>query len=92
MSGGAYPESSQATLALILGILSVLVLSILGPFAWWIGGKEKRAIDAGRRDPANRGVAVAGWVLGIIGTILLILGVLFLIFWIVVFGAAVASS
>lgn len=90
-AGGAYPEASQATLALILGILSVIVLSILGPFAWWLGGKEKKAIDAGRRDPANRGQAVAGWVLGIIGTIFLIIGVLVGIFWLVILIAAAAS-
>ena len=91
-AGGAYPEASQATLALILGILSVLVLSILGPFAWWLGGKEKKAIDEGRRDPSNRGQAVAGWVLGIIGTIFLIIGVLVGIFWLVVIIGAAASS
>jgi uncharacterized Tic20 family protein len=90
--GTGYPEDSQAVLALILGIVSVLLLSILGPFAWWLGGKEKKAIDEGRRDPANRGVAVAGWVLGIIGTIFLILAVLGVVFWVVVFGAAIASS
>jgi uncharacterized Tic20 family protein len=87
--GGAYPEASQATLALILGIVGLLFLQILSPFAWWLGGKEKKAIDAGRRDPVNRGQAVAGWVLGIIGTILLILGVVIVV---IVVIAAIAAA
>jgi uncharacterized Tic20 family protein len=90
--GGSYPEASQATLALILGIAGLLVFSPLGPFAWWLGGKEKKAIDAGRRDPANRGQAVAGWVLGIITTILLGLGVLLAFVFFVIIGIGTAAN
>lgn len=70
-----YPESSQATTALVLGILSLICLPILGPIAWVIANGEIRAIDEGRRDPANRGSAVAGKVLGIIGTVFIVLAV-----------------
>jgi hypothetical protein len=91
-AGGAYPEASQATLALILGIVGLLVFSPLGPFAWWLGGKEKKAIDAGRRDPANRGQAVGGWVLGIITTIFLVLGVVIGVIFIIIGIAAAASA
>ncbi|MGF1661414.1 MAG: hypothetical protein ACFCVG_02910 [Kineosporiaceae bacterium] len=90
--GGAYPEASQATLALILGIVGLLLFQLLSPFAWWLGGKEKKAIDAGRRDPANRGQAVGAWVLGIIGTILLILGVIITVILVIVGVAAAASG
>jgi uncharacterized membrane protein YjgN (DUF898 family) len=79
MTTQQYPESSQATTALVLGILGIVVCGILAPFAWSIGNTEIRAIDAGRRDPANRGTASAGRILGIIGTVLLILGVLALV-------------
>ena len=71
-----YPEASQATTALVLGILGIVVCQILGPFAWSIGKKELEAIDAGRRPPENRGNANAGKILGIIGTVLLGLGIL----------------
>lgn len=71
-----YPESSQGVLALVLGLLSVFTLPFLGPVAWWLGLADKRAVDAGRRDPSGRGAAVAGYVLGIIGTVVLGLGVL----------------
>lgn len=89
---GMYPEPSQATLALVLGILSIVVCQVLGPFAWWLGNKEVEAIDAGRRPPENRSNAVAGRITGIIGTVLLGLGVLvglaFLVFGIFLAAAS----
>jgi ABC-type Fe3+ transport system permease subunit len=73
-------EASQATTALVLGILSIVLCQILGPFAWAMGNTEMKAIDAGRRPPENRGTANAAKILGIIGTVLLIIGVLVAIF------------
>lgn len=84
---GRYPEDSQAVLALVLGIIGLVACGVAGPFAWSIGNKELRAIDAGRRSPENRGMANAGKILGIISTVLLVLavvgGVLFVLFAIV---------
>jgi hypothetical protein len=68
-----YPEPSQATTVLVLGILSIVVCQILGPFAWVMGNREIEAIDAGRRPPDNRGTANAGRILGIVGTVFLVL-------------------
>jgi hypothetical protein len=59
--------------------VSVVSLPFLGPVAWWLGISDKRAVDAGRRDPAGRGPAVAGYVLGIVGTAFLGLGLLILV-------------
>lgn len=81
---GSYPEQSQATTILVLGILGIVICGILAPFAWNMGNKELAAIDAGRRTPENRGTANAGRILGIIGTVLLGIGIIFLI--LVVFG------
>ncbi len=77
MTDQYYPEDSQATTVLVLGILSLVLCQILGPFAWVMGNKELAAIDAGRRAPENRGTAQAGRILGIISTVLLIIGVVF---------------
>jgi hypothetical protein len=74
-----YPEASQATTVLVLGILGIVICGVLGPFAWSMGNKELAAIDAGRRPPENRGTANAGRILGIVGTVLLGLGILILI-------------
>ena len=70
-----YPEASQATTILVLGILGLVICSILAPFAWVMGNKELEAIDAGRRPMDNRGTANAGRILGIIGTVLLGIGI-----------------
>ena len=68
-----YPESSQATLSVVLGILGIF-FTLFAPFAWWLANRELEAIDAGRRPPENRGTARTGRILGIIGTVLLALG------------------
>lgn len=88
-----YSEASQAVTVLVLGILGLVVCQILGPFAWYLGNKEVDAIDAGRRPPENRGMAVAGRVLGIIGTVLLGLGLLVAaVALVIVLVASVAGS
>jgi hypothetical protein len=74
----AVPDHPSATTAMVLGILSVVCCGILAPFAWMIGARAVREIDASRGQLAGRGQAMAGKVLGIIGTILLILGLVYL--------------
>ncbi len=74
-----YPEQSKATTVLVLGILGLVLCSVLAPIAWYMGNEEVRAIDAGRRDPANRGTANAGRILGIIGTVLAAIGIILVI-------------
>jgi len=90
MENDYYPEDSQATTVLVLGILGLVLCQFLGPFAWSMGSKELAAIDAGRRPPENRGTAQAGKVLGIIATVLLIVGVVFFLglFVLLMIGAA----
>lgn len=75
-SNQMYPEASQATLALVLGILGIVVCQVLAPAAWVIGNNELKAIDGGLRPPENRGNANAGKILGIVGTVLLGLGLI----------------
>lgn len=79
-----YQEDSQATTVLILGILSLVLCQILGPIAWVMGNKELAGIDAGVRPPQNRGTAQAGRILGIISTVLMIIGIAFLFFVLVI--------
>ena len=94
MSTEQYPEASEATTALVLGILSFVLCGVLAPFAWSIGNREVQAIDAGRRPPQNRGTAQAGKILGLIGTILLIIAVavLVLVAVLLITSAAVTST
>ncbi|MEX2652592.1 MAG: DUF4190 domain-containing protein [Acidimicrobiia bacterium] len=87
MTERPYPEASQATTALVLGILGIVLCPVLGPFAWSMGNKEMQAIDAGRRPPENRGTANAAKILGIVGTVLVVIAVA-LILLVVVFSVS----
>jgi uncharacterized membrane protein YjgN (DUF898 family) len=86
-----YPEASQSTLILVLGILGLVICQVLSPIAWFLGNQELTGIDTGRRDPAGRSTANAGRILGIIGTVLLIIGVIVLIFFLVALVALSGS-
>ncbi|HLE94783.1 MAG TPA: DUF4190 domain-containing protein [Acidimicrobiia bacterium] len=87
MTERPYPEASQATTALVLGILGIVLCPVLGPFAWSMGNKEMQAIDAGRRPPENRGTANAAKILGIVGTVLVVIAIA-LILLVVVFSVS----
>lgn len=87
-----YPEASQATTVLVLGILSLVICQVLGPFAWVMGNRELEAIDSGLRPPENRGTANAGRILGIIGTALLAIGIIVLAFVLVFAAFSVSVS
>lgn len=90
MTDQYYQEDSQSTTILVLGILSLVVCQILGPIAWVMGNNELTAIDAGRRPPQNRGTAQAGRILGIISTVLMIIG--FVVLFIFLFIGLVAAT
>jgi amino acid transporter len=70
----APPNDSQATLALVLGIVGVLCCYILGPVALYIGNSSRQRIQASGGTLGGGGLATAGMVLGIIGTIFLVFG------------------
>lgn len=75
-TAASYPEQSQATTILVMGILGLICCAPLGIAAWIMGNKEVEAIDAGRRNPENRGTANAGRIIGIVATALFGIGIL----------------
>jgi hypothetical protein len=78
---GAPQSSSNATLILVLGILSIFFFQIiLGPIAWILGNN---ALKSGAVDPAQMSQINTGRICGIIGTVL---GLLILVTYIVVFS------
>jgi hypothetical protein len=83
---GMYPEASQATLGLVLAIVGFFC-GLTAPVGLWLGWKERSAIDAGRRDPSNRGQAVAAIVIGAITTAFLVIGLAFFVL-IIAIGAS----
>jgi ABC-type Fe3+ transport system permease subunit len=81
MNETAAGKSSQPTVALVLGILSILCCGLLGPIAWYMGAQELKAIAAGTSSREGEGLARAGKILGIVGTILLACCILWVLFW-----------
>jgi len=75
----APPNDSQATLSLVLGIISVLCCPILGPVALFIGNSSRQRVQASGGTLGGGGLATAGLILGIIGTIFLVFGVISII-------------
>ena len=65
----------RGTLILVLGILGLVICGPLAIAAWVMGAGDLKEMDAGTMDPSGRGTTQAGKICGIIGTILLILGI-----------------
>jgi predicted Zn finger-like uncharacterized protein len=73
-------EPDRGTVVLTLGILSLVSLAIcaffpligaiLGLIAWIMGQTDLRKMRKGDMDPNGQGMTQAGWICGIIGTIL----------------------
>jgi hypothetical protein len=85
-AGGLLPTHPSATSSMVLGIVglvSILVcagfLLIVSPVAWVLGAKAVRDIDASPGRYGGRDRAQAGKIMGIIGSVLLVLGVLLII-------------
>jgi Domain of unknown function (DUF4190) len=70
------PDHPKATTSLVLGILGLVVCGLIAPFAWRIGKRTLDEIDGSHGQLGGRGTAQAGYVLGIIGTVVLLLGLL----------------
>jgi hypothetical protein len=69
-------DHPRATIALVLGILGIVTCQVVAPFALVIGRRAVKEIDASNGAIGGRGLAQAGYILGIIGTVLLGLAVL----------------
>ena len=77
---GAPQSNSNATLILVLGILSIVCIPILGPVAWILGNN---ALKSGTVDPSQLGQINAGRICGMIGSVFIVLGI---IYYIAMFG------
>ena len=79
------PDHPDSTKALVLGIIALLggftcyLPILLGPWAWAVGRRAVADIDNQPGRYEGRSQAMAGYVMGIVATVLLILGVLALV-------------
>jgi hypothetical protein len=83
--GGDHP---QGTTILVLGILSLVVCSPLGIAAWVMG--KKALAEATAMGASNASTIKVGYILGIIATCLMILGVVIAV--VVIIGTAATSA
>lgn len=88
--GYALPPHPQAGTILALGIIG-LFIPVTSPFAWYMGGQARKDIAAGRY--SDSGSITAGWVLGIIGTVGLIIWIAAIVFMVIgIIGMAAMSG
>lgn len=87
MTGGR-PASGRATAALVVGIVGIVCCQLAGPVAWYLGNAELRAIATGAAPAAGEGLAKAGKILGIVGTILLVM----VLAWVAFVGVGAAMA
>lgn len=85
------PRHPDALTAIALGAASIMGLAFLGPFAWYIGAKAGREMTAQPGRWSGDDLARIGTILGMIGTALCVLFVLFLVFAIIVGLGALAG-
>jgi hypothetical protein len=78
--GQPFPLPPRSGTVLTLGVLSLVLCHILGPFAWSMGTEELRRIDNGLAPPHGRSSASAGRICGIVATCLLCFSLLMIMF------------
>jgi Domain of unknown function (DUF4190) len=85
-------DHPRATTALVLGIVGLVLCGLAAPFAWRIGKNAVDEIDRSQGTLGGRGQAYAGQILGLIGTILLVVGIVALLGILVLGVASVSTS
>jgi phosphotransferase system glucose/maltose/N-acetylglucosamine-specific IIC component len=72
--GPVLPDHPQATTVLILGIVGAVACTPLAPFAWVMGNRVVKEIDASGGTLGGRSTANVGRILGIVWSLLMLLG------------------
>jgi len=88
-------EPHRGTLILVLGIVSIVIHALglpIGLPAWIMGRRDLAKMDRGEMDPSGRSTTQAGYICGIIGTILGSLTVLACAAYFALFAVLVSST
>ncbi len=72
-------KEHRGNTVLVLGILGLVVCGICGIIAWVMGAADLREMRAGIMDPSGRGSTQAGMICGIIATVFVILGLIYVV-------------
>jgi phage FluMu protein Com len=68
-----HQQPHRGGVILAIGVIGLCCCGLISPVAWVMGSTDLTQIRSGRMDPAGSGMTKAGMVLGIIGSILLVL-------------------
>lgn len=71
-----YPRTSQAGWSLGLSIFGLMCCGPVAIAGMVMGRSEVSAIDRGEADPSQRGIANAGFIVGLVGTVLWVFAIL----------------
>ena len=75
---------------LVFGILGLTVCGIFAPIAWVMGSGDLKEMQAGTMDPSGEQMTSIGRILGIIGTVLILIGLCLAPLWFIL-AAGTAS-
>ena len=85
-------QAHRGTMLLIFGILGIIMCPLFAPAAWIMGKNDLEQIRSGAMDPEGESMTNAGKILGLIGTILAVLGILlFIVIFFLGMGLAVSE-
>lgn len=85
---GGQIEHPKGTTILILGIIGIVVCQICAPFAWVMGNRAKKEIDANPGVYSNAGNVNIGRILGMVGTILILVSAVVTVIAIIILAAS----
>jgi hypothetical protein len=83
-------RAHRGVLILVFGILGLVICFPFGIAAWLMGNGDLREMREGRMDPSGQGMTQAGRIIGIVSTILALIGVVIAVLMLMlgVLGAA----
>ncbi|MFL5339960.1 MAG: hypothetical protein ACJ8F7_07405 [Gemmataceae bacterium] len=95
----SFAEQHRGGMILAFGIISIVVGGVglvTGILAWVWGRADLKKMDAGQMDPEGRNITQIGYILGIIGTIIHALGLVFVCLYfivvIVIMGVVIGTA
>ncbi len=87
--GAQEGASTKAIVALVLGIVGLVFCLPTAIVAWILGKQELNAITRGESSAQGRGLALAGFILGIVGTVLVV--AVIMIYALIILGVVAAG-
>jgi hypothetical protein len=85
-------EPHRGAMILVLGILGVVVCGLVAIFAWVLGKRDLDLIKRGLMDREGEALTKAGYILGIVGTILFLIQVLFVVAYFALVAVVIARK